>query len=237
MGRGRFVLRVSLRCLVLLFVAAVSCKKATQYESRAAPPQIPEFPWPPPHPSARHLIPRNLVVSHVPATLAGVAARLENALDSNGYTEKSYYAVPHGFALVTRLELFNEDGTSTQPPDRWSAEIPRRPYFSLSTVIDALFSANPGRYRVIVFIVSSHPFTASADTVTKDAAEVWLDGGMNVLPQEIGRRAYSMDFHTTALIYEFRQLNRDQAAQLRAPSSLTGKTHLEKAGILHSLEI
>jgi hypothetical protein len=195
--------------------------------------QLPEFPWPPPHASAFQVVPRNLLIRQEPSTLGDIVKHLEDALNSNGYTELSYFAVPRGVAIVTQMEEINEDGTSKQLPDRWAAEVPVR--ISLSALIRSLFQAKPGRFRIITFIATSVPFAQDTAIVSRDEATDWLSRGANVLPPELSKRSYSSDYNTTAVIYEFEKPTRDQAAVLAIQGSLTGMTHLEKAGILPAL--
>ena len=89
----------------------------------AAP--LPEFPWPPPPPSATAEIRCEQLRLKTRLTSFGdVDRRLSEALDANGYCERRYYAVPDGFALVTRIEQINDDGT---PQRQIAAVEPRGP--------------------------------------------------------------------------------------------------------------
>src|SRR5687767_820556 len=67
------------------------------------PSALPAFPWPPPRYSAFATVMREWVAAATQPTLASAAARLERAFDAAGYGERSYYWVPGGFALVSRL--------------------------------------------------------------------------------------------------------------------------------------
>ena len=95
--------------------------------------------------------------------LADVANELERAFNSAGYVERSYYAVPQGFAIAARLEMINPDGSPVAEANRWSASIAPPKVFSLSSYLQALLGATPGEYRVVVFIVTAVPVTESAD--------------------------------------------------------------------------
>jgi hypothetical protein len=200
--------------------------------------QIPFFPWPPPKPSAFVKIPRNLLVLgkwEGQTKVGDAAARLEIAFDKAGYGEKTWYAVPGGFALASRLEQFNPDGTSKNEPDRWSAHIKAPKIFGLKDVIRALFTAQEGRYRVIVFIVTNQPFSAADKTVSAEEAREWVQEGAFNLPQTIKEVDYTPEYYCEALIYEFDQLARDNPAVLKVPSELQGETHLRKAKIWSAL--
>jgi hypothetical protein len=168
--------------------------------------------------------------------LRDVDARLNEALGKAGYFEKSYYAVPGGFALVTRLEQMNPDGTPKPEPQRWAAEIGPLREFSLSAYLRALFTSNPGYFRVIAFIVTPHPFSYAGARVNREDAIRWLQEGLNKLPSSIGESQYSADHSCTALIYEFEKSDPNQAARTRIPGGLTGRAHLEKSRLWSALE-
>src|SRR5688572_955441 len=65
---------------------------------------MPAFPWPPPRYSAFAPIVREWIADGPLPTLGSVATRLEAAFDRTGYGERTYYWVPGGFALVSRIE-------------------------------------------------------------------------------------------------------------------------------------
>ena len=198
---------------------------------------IPSFPWPPPKASAFEKISNKLLKTDTQKSLLqDVANRLESAFDQAGYGERSYHVVPNGFALVSRIEQINLDGTSKNIPDRWSVDTKNiGKAISLRDYIKALFNAPQGRYRVIVFIVTDAPFTPNNKPPTEKESEEWIHDGSVALPQAIAKRVYSENFYTTALIYEFERLSGDTDAALKIPSDLLGKDHLQKAGILTAL--
>src|SRR5262249_41929886 len=82
----------------------------TQQSSSDAP-AIPDFPGPPPRASAWAAVPNALVLAGAQTpTFEEVEARLGRALDAAGYYQRSLFAVPHGFAVVTQLERIEADG-------------------------------------------------------------------------------------------------------------------------------
>lgn len=198
---------------------------------------IPEFPWPPPEASASMLIPGEFwgALSKDAKFLKSIDSTLVEALNACGYIEKSYYAVPGGFAIVTRLEQFYEDGTPKELPDRWSTEVGHLKTFSLKEYIKALFTARPGLFRVVVFIVTPYPFTQSKVKVSREEVMWWLKAGVNKLPDDLSMIEYSNQYTITALIYEFKKLDVDQNANQQIPGILTGKGHLEKNGFIKAL--
>lgn len=197
--------------------------------------QLPAFPWPPPRSSAFEVIPAGLVTNQGEITLLrDVNKKLIQALAASGYVERSYYAVPDGFALVTRLEQINPDGTPKEH-GRWSIEVESLHSFSLTEYLEALFFADPGLFRVIVFVVTPHPFSQSEANIDRDEALTWLTEGLNTLPSSVATQEYTDRFSTTALIYVFEQLGSEDAS-LKTPGELTGRIHLDRSGFLIALQ-
>jgi hypothetical protein len=200
----------------------------------------PEFPWPPPRASALTAVPAALLAKAgaSPRSLGDVERRLTAALDANEYSERSYYLVPDGFAIATRLEQINPDGTSKAGHQRWAAESGPLREFSLQAYLSALFSASQGYYRVIVFVVTSHPFSQADVAVTREDALAWVSKGLNTLPRAVADKPYSPEHSCSALIYEFEQPSKSKRheAKMQIPGRLTAAVHLRKANLWKELE-
>jgi len=197
----------------------------------------PRFPWPPPKASAMEAIPRERLVSRSGRTrLSDVDRRLTAALEANGYYESSYYAVPDGFALVTKMEQIRADGAPESDPARWSLEAPRLSGFSLSSYLQALFAARPGHYRVIAFIVTPQAFRQSETRPTADEAAAWLGGGLDRLPAPLGALEFRSGYACTALIYEFVRPTESDEPKFQVPGALPGRVHLQKSGLWKALQ-
>ena len=197
---------------------------------------IPSFKWPPPRASAMVEIPEELLL-HKPLnaklTLGDIGEILELALWSSGYLERTYFQVPTGFALVTRIEQINSDG-SPKEVGRWSANLEPLTQFSLQEYLKHLLFAKTGLYRVVVFIVSSNPFSQTNEEVIKAEAMAWLAAGLNRLPPSIAIQEYGANSATFALVYEF-EVKQSEKPKLIVPSNLTGLVHLRNSGILGNL--
>jgi hypothetical protein len=186
---------------------------------------MPEFPWPPPAASASYVLPRGLF--ETPSTIGEVATRIISALEQRGYVERSFFRTePGGVALVTRLERMSEDGSPAADNERWPDNL--QSPASLANFLRGIFYVDPGRYRVIVFVFQDQPFGQAEQQVTGDTARAWLRQGVNVLPSKEAQRSF-VDGDCTALVYEFASTGK---AVNRVTSRLTGKQHLEKAGVL-----
>ena len=198
---------------------------------------IPKFPsWPPPRASGNMEIPRDLVLKGISRPrLMDVAAHLLSALDKAGYGERSFYSVPEGFALVSRIEQIYPDGRPKEGKDRWPLTTQPPRIFSLNSYLRALFTSNPGYYRVIVFVVTDHPVVQSSASANYTAPRDWVWAGANRVPTTIGFLDYTSLVSCTALIYEFQQISRGADVTLDMPGLLTGKTHLEQSSLLTAL--
>ena len=200
------------------------------------PQQLVQFPWPPPRASATEIIHRELLEAKwEPTLLRDVDSKITQALKQTGYYESSYYAVPKGFAIATRIEQIEEDGSPKKEPQRWSLES-QPTSFTLAAYLKALFFSTPGYYRVIVFVVTPYPLTQSPAETTPEEAKKWLSGGHNRLPESIGNMEFLQTYACTALIYEFERETESEEPRFRQPGRILGHTHLVKAGIWQSLE-
>jgi hypothetical protein len=113
--------------------------------------------------------------------------------------------------------------------------MPQVTNMTLFEFIKALSNAQPGYYRVIVFIVTNQPWSRTGKEVTGEEAEQWLAQGFNWLPPSIGELTYGPDYRTTVLVYEFKKVSQDAAATFLKPSSTSAEDHLKKAGIVDPL--
>jgi len=191
------------------------------------------FPWPPPAPTSRASLDHAMLENATDPTLGGAAKRLQAALESVGYVERSYYPVPGGFALVTRLEQIDAKGVPVDP-GRWSMAVAPRRLFSPADFLRVLFTAPEGNYRVIAFVVSDQPFRTTDTAVDARDAQDWLDQGLDRLPPALARQAFSDDHGCTALVYQFRKIADDEP--VANPDGATpALTQLTNSGILAAL--
>ncbi len=196
-------------------------------------PPIPMFDWPPRKPSATFVLEDAF---NQCKNLAAIDKKLRKSLNENGYYDKSYFYVPNGFVIVTRLEQINEDATPKKEPKRWETRAKPNESFSLTGYLKSLFFAQPGYFRIIAFVVTSESFTTAGSKVSREAAVAWLSEGANVLPEEISNLPFNNQYNVTALVYEFKTYGSGKEPTVLTPSDHTGKTHLEKSNIWQSLK-
>lgn len=222
---------LSLFGLIVGAVAILSCR----YEhgpkiapSSTPPTSLPEFPWPP-RASAFTKIPTPYLTNqNGTSRLKDAAARLEGALKQSGYGQTGYYAVPGGFALVTRLEQFKPSGAPADELYRWSQQVENPRVFSIDYLL-TLLKGKVGHYRVIVFVVTNDFFSQESGKRVEvgQAANLAIEGA-NVLPDSVGNLSFTDDYSCTALIYEFEKAAPDQPTQFKNNCTLLAETHLQK---------
>jgi hypothetical protein len=168
------------------------------------------------------------------ATLGDVSEKLVRALEDQEYVEYGFYCVPNGFALATRIERISDDRRSWQGDARWqSGNAPLLTLengFSMSRLLNALFRADPGRYRMIVFYVTDRPVTP---TQQRPGAEFrgLPSGGESELPDALEDIPFGPNYRVRAFIYEFRRPSVSASAEF-VKQTLPAYTHLDRAGLI-----
>lgn len=195
-----------------------------------------EFQWPPPAASGSVSIPLECIYRlcpdrTLPHHFEDIDAGLRKALASADHHEAGYYSVPGGYALVTRLENILSDGTPKPGKLRWNVTSTDPEIFSITSYLQALFTAPSGYYRVIVFIVTPESFKPVDSPVTKDLAGKWLRFGSNKMPDELILKPVVPGTTCTAMIYEFRKKTPSGVADLMLPGTIVATLHLTGAGL------
>ncbi len=210
--------------------------KLSQYDTsnynnaRSIPVDFPEFPWPPPASSGAKEIPAEFFSGA--KTLIDAETKLKNALETCGYYDLSYYALPEGFALVSRLEQIDADGKPLPLPYRWKSTRAGLIELNLKSYFNALFFGVPGYYRVIVFLITTQPFSYNEnENVSQTEAINWLRKGMNSLPNDYNDLKFTTQHKCTALIYEFEQAESETTGAINIPGNITAHEHLKSSGL------
>lgn len=192
------------------------------------------FPFPPPKPSASDNI--QLGELNKMEKLEDVSIFLLKALELCGYYERSFYKIPNGFALVTRIETIDKSAASKDPPERWAVESIPTQEFSIVDFFRSLFYSNPGYYRIIVFMVTDIPFNTTQEVPNQKEAIGWLYEGSNVLHEELSTMQIDEDYSCQALIYEFKSPDSGGDVILMNPSVHTGREHLKQSNLWNQMK-
>jgi hypothetical protein len=232
--------------LTLAALGIVSCddpppaKAPPSYERGSTHPahlllQGTDLPWPLPLPSSSMEIDKELRAPALPGSRLTVAAdRLTRALRAAGYGDVHFYDIPEGFALVTPLELIDDQGQGMAHPDpkiRFSAAYPPEGFFTMRFWSD-LLRGKTGRFRLFVFVVIDHPFGYAKDVT--DAEVVWKHPSPD-LPLNRSDLTYSSQDHWYALVYEVVHPKGTDLVTM-ADHASDPALHLTKSGILAALQ-
>lgn len=187
---------------------------------------MPSFPFPPPKASASHTFEENLFSKA--NNLYEVSELIEGALKKSGYYEKSYYKIPNGFALVTRMEKMKVDGSPAEDSERWDINSESTgSSFSLLSYFKSLFVADDGSYRIIVFLITPENMRQTEEVMTMEAAKKYLTKGYNRLPNHFKTIPFTEDYSVSALIYEWYKVEHEDPIFME-PSKFLGQYHLAK---------
>ncbi len=197
--------------------------------------QLPQLKFPLPAPSGKVVLPGNFFPNA--HAMGDVSRKLESAMSGSGYFDYSYYEVPGGFALVSRLEQIRPDGTPKPDPSRWSTAVTPDQEFTLSRFVKALFFAEPGYFRIIFFVVTDRVnFLTTGETLSASRGIGLAAGGAAGLGP-VEDEPFTGNHRVTALVYEF-EVSESQSAQKAkqvVPSTIQTRTHLEKSGLWGNL--
>jgi hypothetical protein len=194
---------------------------------------FPLLTWPPPSPSAAYQVPRRLVVRSTRPTLGDVATTLTQALTTGGHSGCTFFGVPGGFAVVSKLERIRADGTP-EAEGRWDVEPMPLRRFSLSNYIVALIRGRPGYFRALVFVVTPHSLTVSPRPVEVEELQALAVSGSLGLPRVLAKRSFSEQHNVWALVYEFAKEEQAFPKILR-PGRLAGEQHFVRSGLRGAL--
>lgn len=215
--------------------------EAQQYQVPGAT-ELLDFPWPPPTPSDRIGIDRDLIVAEDEeagenwVSMLDVSERFTDALNDMGYADHRFYGAPgQGFALITRMERIRADGTPEPDELRFLDPDAQAP-FSIGRFMSELFFAPEGYYRVIVFVVTTDNFVPTGPGMTEEQADTLLSEGLTRLPRYFADIPFSEDHYIDALVYEFYKGPRDLDVNTVAPVRLAASVHLSRIGFESAFE-
>ena len=232
--------------LVLTVLLVTGCMQQSSMDQFPAASQpytshdlLPPFPWPVPTASDYYIVPTDLLIrsEFERTTLYDISQKLEAAFDKAGYHSIRYFSVPNGFSIVSRLEQIDSEGNSINDIQRWSLSPEICEAFDIACFLEKLFQADPGFFRVIVFVVTDHKIDESRELiVTPDTAYAWLQRGSLYLPRyEFSEIEFNQGYRCTVLIYELERPDRTATPSIALPGRLQAKTHLNRSQILSAL--
>jgi hypothetical protein len=191
---------------------------------------LPEYPWPPETPSSRVQLTSEVHGKVAAGSLGGLYAILVDSLVAAKYPDHSVYSAPGGFVLATTVEAIDKNGRR-----KAHTELATEDDF-LSSLRSIFFSAKPGYYRFILFVVTDQSYTYSKEKLSDREAAERLGGGANRLPKEISDLPFRPSHTIDALIYEFRTPAKAGSDEIIVPGEVPPDQHLKRSGIWDALK-
>ena len=187
------------------------------------------FPFPPPECHTSYELPVNTFLDC--RSLGDVGDKITKALEAKKYSYR-YRSVPDGFAIVTRMEQYQEDGSVFKNDKRWK-ETPTNESFSWSLdYLNALMFPKKCYLRIFVFLVTNQNFSTDNNLkVNKEAAAAWHSDGVNRLPYQITVMPFEMNYRVSLLLYEFEVPESNHKPKQNCPTRYPALEHLERSGL------
>jgi hypothetical protein len=156
---------------------------------------------------------------------------IRSRLRSRSYMSAGYFWTPIGYAMVTPLERFNEDGSAPKGVARWARQKDTASW-NITDAARKVFAGEDGRYRLFVILVSDEPFAMSPYRASAQTVDQWEVTGLGTLPPRLARRPVTESTTVTVMVYEFR-MSKGQIRELRANETdgLPVEKHLQWLGM------
>ncbi len=190
--------------------------------------QMPNFPWPPPAGYHNRMLIKDLSIKAI--DFDDVDERLQDILDRQGYSQRSYYQAPGGFAIATQMEQFEEDG-SIKSRGRWLDYPFKSDFKGWLDYIQTFFMAPPGRFRVFVFVVTDKTYKQEGCKISNAEIKGMAYLGESQLPLGYSTTVVTPAHHLDVLIYEFEAPQSTKRCMEKCPAFLDVQTHLLQSGL------
>jgi hypothetical protein len=163
------------------------------------------LPWPPLTPSSlgdiTALVGRGRTFGDIDRRLSEVLLGSPSHYDRNLYFTLSRSSSV-GFAILTRLEHIGANGEVLPPEERWSLNKDVA-QFSWADYWRKIFFGPTGRYRMLLFIVSSQNHEISHETADGGDIKHWLNTGHATLNPILVKHKASPKTRIELYVYEF----------------------------------
>lgn len=195
---------------------------------------LPNFPWPLPEPSSYDIFREDELRQLKRDSFGELTDSLEQILKQSGYSKFKYYNIPTGVAMATQLERINNEGKPFPIPERWDIENLGMSLdnFDLVRLLRILVGAEPGYYRVLVFVLTDINQVIVFDDAPNSEQEIvnMATDGAIMLPENIREIEFNERFKLTVLVYEMERKRASQEATMHQ-SGIKAKDHLEYTNI------
>lgn len=187
--------------------------------------------WPPPGATSSWL-----AESEGPSTFGEAASRIRDDLRRAGYTEQRWLPIgahyEHGFAVTTRLERIEGDGTPVPSSGRWLSAYPAPVSLRWLEGSATPFLPGAGRYRVLLVAFTDLHIRAPGrpDRWDETTAMEGPDPDM-ALPAIPTLRVASARYRVGFYVYEYEAGADGDRAFVESDKRVPAKAHLERSGL------
>ena len=222
-----------------MLIAAVDPKsKDLIHNNRTVIENINKY-WKPPNPTTFYSLSNSEIrLGQIYSkNLKQVNGFLLKALKSKNYNEFSYRRVKGGYAILTKIERYKDDGASYTKRRHDLKTKNRFDFWNISYWKHTLFGDND-LFRAFIFIVNEEGVDTTDEVAsTKDVIN-WVKVKDNLFPEELVEKKFSNRHSIQVLVYEFSKRYTESEIRPSLPSEtkITAQIHLEKTGLMSKLK-
>jgi hypothetical protein len=209
---------------------ATGCAEHFRAIDRSASWSTGVFFWPPPHATSSWIAEPSTA-----RTLGDVATLVGDALRRAGYADQRWFPIgvhcEHGFAVTTRLEGIDEDGTPKAPAARWLAPYPDAASLRWLTTSTETYLPKRGRYRVLLIAFTDLHVPPGDHPQRWDEGTAMEGPGMPAADVP-ARRPVAAGYRVGAYVYEYEKKAADGDGDfVPEDTNVPAAEHLTRSGL------
>jgi hypothetical protein len=190
--------------------------------------------WPPPGASATWIAEPSPQPSAT-ATLGDAAQVIAAALRRAGYSDLRWFRIgvhhDHGFAVTTRLERIDDDGTPRPLAERWLSPYPEAANLLWLTRATEPYLPGRGRYRVLLVAFTDLHFRTPGRPQRWDESTAMEGPDLPASEIPASLRA-AAGYRVGVYVYEYRAKSADGTDALLVPhASVSARAQVERSGL------
>jgi hypothetical protein len=188
--------------------------------------------WPPPGATSSWL-----AEPAAPSTLGEAALRIRDSLRAAGYTDQRWLPIgvhyEHGFAVTTRLERVDDDGTPGPSSERWLSAYPGAVSLRWLDGSATPFLPSRGRYRVLLVAFTDLHIRPPGRPDRWDETTAMEGPDPDMAPPELPTlRVVSGRYRVGFYVYEYEASGgQGDGTFVDHDARVPAKAHLERSGL------
>jgi hypothetical protein len=187
--------------------------------------------WPPPAASASWIAERP---PDATATFGDEAAFIEGTLHRAGYADLRWFPIgarhEHGFAVTTRLERIDDQGTPKPPAERWISPYPEAANLRWLTEATEPYLPAQGRYRVLLVAFTDLHVRAPGRPWRWDEGTAMEGADLRASAIPTNRRI-PVGFRVGVYLYDYAARSAGAGALVSDHADVPALTQIERSGL------